>query len=335
MKHTVSLILMLVYLGLFSTANWGQEIRGLSFVGSSYEVKKEHLKPIKKSAANWVALMPYAYMKSATSPKVSYDLSWQWQGETKKGIEQTVPFFEKEGISIMLKPQIWIRGGVFTGRIAFKSKEEWKEFQESYRQFILHFAQVAENSKIPMFCIGTELQSVVAYDPDYWVGLIAEIRALYKGKLTYAENWDQYDKVPFWGQLDYIGIDAYFPLKTSSPSLDVLTKLWKPHVNRLKDFSVEQNRKIVFTEMGYRSINQPTSRPWDYSLRDQPYNGQTQADALEALFLSFQNKTWWVGGFIWKWFPDHLNSGGVLDTTFSPQNKPAERVIGRYFTNWQ
>ena len=34
-------------------------------------------------------------------------------------------------------------------------------------------------------------------------------------------------------------------------------------------------------------------------------------------------------------FPDYPNSGGTLDTTFSPQNMPAERIIGRYFTNWQ
>ncbi len=87
--------------------------------------------------------------------------------------------------------------------------------------------------------------------------------------------------------------------------------------------------------MGYRSIDQPTTKPWDYSLREQAFNGQTQADPLEALFVSFQNKPWWAGGFIWKWFPDHLNSGGTSDTTFSPQNKPAEAVIGRYFTNWQ
>lgn len=291
--------------------------------------------PIKKSAANWIALMPYGYMKSAKSPIVSFNLSWQWQGETKKGIEQALPFFEKEGIAVMLKPQIWISGGVFTGKISFKSSKEWDQFKESYRTFILHFAQVAADSKIPMFCIGTEMQSVVAHDSEYWVELIHEIRQFYKGKLTYAENWDQYQNVPFWRALDYIGIDAYFPLKTSNPTAAVLTELWKPYVERLKLFSEDQGQKILFTEMGYRSINQPTSKPWDYRLKDQPFNGQTQADALEALFKNFQNNSWWAGGFIWKWFPDHLNSGGVFDTTFSPQNKPAEEVIKFYFTKWE
>ena len=90
---------------------WSQEIRGLSFVGTRDRVSKENLIPVKKSAANWVALMPYGYMKSAQTPMLSYNVSWQWQGETKNGIEQAVPFFQREGISVMLKPHIWIKGG--------------------------------------------------------------------------------------------------------------------------------------------------------------------------------------------------------------------------------
>ena len=329
------LFFLLIGLIFYPSQNWSQEIRGLSFVGTRDRVNKQHLIPIKKSAANWVALMPYGYMKSAQTPMVSFNVSWQWQGETKNGIEQAVPFFEREGISVMLKPHIWIKGGVFTGTISFESPEEWDQFQESYRKFILHFAQVAEETKIPMLCIGTELQSVVANSPAYWKQLIYEIKQVYSGKLTYAENWDQFQNVPFWDQLDYVGIDAYFPLKTSSPTVAVLTELWKPYVDNLKAFSEKYNRKIVFTEMGYRSIDQPTSKPWDYSLREQAFNVQTQADALEALFVSFENKSWWAGGFIWKWFPDYANSAGTSDTTFSAQNKPAETVISHYFTNWQ
>ena len=90
--------------------NWSQEIRGLSFVGTLDRVSKEHLIPIKKSAANWVALMPYGYMKSAWTPLVSFNVLWQWRGETKNEIEQAVPFFGREGISVMLKPHIWIKG---------------------------------------------------------------------------------------------------------------------------------------------------------------------------------------------------------------------------------
>jgi hypothetical protein len=35
--------------------------------------------------------------------------------------------------------------------------------------------------------------------PKYWQELILEIRKVYKGKLTYAANWDEFKRVPFWG----------------------------------------------------------------------------------------------------------------------------------------
>ena len=88
-----------------------------------------------------------------------------------------------------------------------------------------------------MLCIGNELQSVVANNPGYWRQLIHEIKQVYTGKLTYAENWDQFQNVPFWDQIDYVGVDAYFPLKTSNPTVAVLTALWKPYIKSLKGFS--------------------------------------------------------------------------------------------------
>lgn len=111
----------------------------------------------------------------------------------------------------MLKPQIWISRGVYTGKINPTSQHSWKVFKASYRKFILHFAQVAEQHDIPLYCIGTELPSVVKREEEFWRELILELRAIYKGELVYAENWDQYQAVPFWDALDYIGINAYFP----------------------------------------------------------------------------------------------------------------------------
>ncbi len=309
-----------------------QEMKGLSFVGTRHHVNQDQIFEVQKTAANWVALMPFGYMRSIDNPSVFFNMDWQWRGETKAGVEDTAKLFLNEGISVMLKPQIWIKNGEFTGTITFQTKTDWNLFLASYKKFILHFAQLAETLNLPLLCIGTELQTIVEYSPNYWHELIKEIRLIYKGKLTYAENWDQYHNVPFWNDLDYIGIDAYFPLKTTEPSVNTLIDLWQPYVNTLELYSKTQKRPIIFTEMGYRSVNQPTIRPWDYSNRDLPYNGQSQADALEALFLSFADKPWWKGGFIWKWFPNHQNTGGVSNSGFTPQNKPAQKVIQRYFT---
>ena len=67
------LFFLLIGLIFYPSQNWSQEIRGLSFVGTRDRVNKQHLIPIKKSAANWVALMPYGNMKSARIPLVSFN----------------------------------------------------------------------------------------------------------------------------------------------------------------------------------------------------------------------------------------------------------------------
>jgi hypothetical protein len=47
--------------------------------------------------------------------------------------------------------------------------------------------------------------------------------------LTYAANWDKYDQVSFWDELDFIGIQAYFPLTDqTNPSAEEIKKGWNP-----------------------------------------------------------------------------------------------------------
>ena len=46
-----------------------------------------------------------------------------------------------------------------------------------------------------------------------------------------------------------------------------------------------------------------------------------------TLFDTFWKEEWFAGGFIWKWFHDHEQSGGGDNSRFTPQNKPAETVI--------
>lgn len=44
--------------------------------------------------------------------------------------------------------------------------------------------------------------------------LIRQIRRVYHGPLTYAANWSgEYKQIRFWDALDYVGIQAYFPLR--------------------------------------------------------------------------------------------------------------------------
>ena len=67
---------------------------------------------------------------------------------------------------------------------------------------MLTYAAAAEEGNAELLCIGTELEEFVKKRPQYWRKLIQEIRGVYKGKLTYAANWDEYQQVPFWDAVD-------------------------------------------------------------------------------------------------------------------------------------
>jgi hypothetical protein len=51
-----------------------------------------------------------------------------------------------------------------------------------------------------------------------WRRVIAAVRGVTSARLTYAANFDAYQRVAFWDALDAIGIQAYFPLTDKATS---------------------------------------------------------------------------------------------------------------------
>ena len=98
----------------------------------------------------------------------------------------------------------------------------------NYTKFITHYAKIARDEDVEFFCIGTELTFAVTRT-DMWKNkVIPEVRNAYKGRIIYAANWDEYMKVGFWEDLDYAGIDAYFPLADKgTPKYEELKQGWR------------------------------------------------------------------------------------------------------------
>lgn len=305
---------------------------GVSFVASRDSITQKHVDPIVHLNANYASVMPFGFIRDLEHPEVVFDSKRQWFGETREGVKQYIETLKKQRIKIMLKPQIWVWRGEFTGLIKMKSEDEWKQLEDTYSNFILTYAQVAQNTHAEVFCIGTELESFVVNRPDFWKDLIFKLRTVYKGKLTYAANWNEYTKVPFWDQLDYIGIDAYFPLSDKqTPSVQDCKDGWMLHKTEIKTYSEKFNKPIVFTEFGYRSVDYTAKAPWESDMELGEVNLEAQLNATHALFDEFWNESWFAGGFIWKWFHNDEKSGGQNDNQFTPQNKPVEEIIRKYY----
>ena len=328
MNRLITLILCFLLLGCAATLYKPEKVNGVSFVASPNKVDSSHVKPVVSVNANYAAIMPFGFIKNLEHPEIIHNTDRQWFGETRAGANQYISELRKEGIQVMIKPQIWVWRGEFTGKIMMSSEEDWKALEDSYSSFILEYADLAQKTNAEIFCIGTELELFVKYRPDYWSSLIQKIKSIYDGKLTYAANWDEYRRTPFWDQLDFIGIDAYFPVSDlKTPSFEDCLKGWEKHKVNIQNLSDTLGKKILFTEYGYRSVDYSGKRPWVSDRKMDQVNLEAQVNTTKALYETFWNEDWFAGGFIWKWFIDHQNVGGEANFMFTPQNKPVEELI--------
>lgn len=310
------------------------KINGVNFVAPSKEMPSEHFNSLKKINAKWIALNPFAFAEPG-NPHLKYDLSWQWWGETTHGVTKMVVYAKEQGYKVLIKPHIWVKNHGWAGDFELSNEDDWKKWEEDYESYILNFARVAQQYKVEMLCIGTEMKKSVHMRPGFWLRLIRNVRSLYKGKLIYAANWDNYQNIPFWGQLDYIGIDAYFPLSDkNTPGVSGLIEAWNPYINKLRSLHDKYDIPIIFTEYGYRSIDKTAWEQW--TLKDDwRYNGkanhEAQINSYKAIYLAFWKQPWFAGGFIWKWYDNYSTSGGLSNTDYTPQNKPVEKLIREWY----
>lgn len=305
--------------------------------------------------ADWVAVVPYAFIRRETG-EVVFDRDGQFWGERREGVEIQVEQARAHGMRVMLKPHVWLRGGSnWAGDYLPASEAEWRRWEEGYRAYVLGAARVAEELDVGMFCVGTELKRLVEARPDFFRRLIADVREIYDGPVTYAANWDAYRSTPFWDQLDYIGIDAYFPL-SSDPDATVaeLVEAWEPVVEEVRGFARALGRPVLFTEYGYRSVEGAAGEQWLLPSERRTHPSRIdqgiQARAYEALYRAWWDEPWFAGGFLWEWHlaegdqgwerergGDSPSSGDSDDRAapravgFTPEGKPAEAVVRRWY----
>jgi hypothetical protein len=308
-------------------------LNGLTMVAPPKPFKTDPMLPVKTVGAEWIAVVPYAYTMIGR-PEVRYgETNWQWWGETREGARKTILLAHEAGLKVMLKPQVYIPQG-WPGMLDFQTDSDWAKWEAGYERYLLDMAQVAADTKAELLCFATEFNLAAKKRTFFWRQLIDKIRKIYPGPITYSSNWDDYANIPFWDQLDYIGLSAYFPLiNANTPAIDSLKTAWEPYKSQLKAFSKVQNKPILFTEYGYLSVDNCGWRTWEMEqgVQERNINQQAQANCYDALFLTFAPEPWWAGGFLWKWFPEGQGHEGYPERDYTPQGKMAEQVLKKHY----
>ncbi len=293
----------------------------------------ESLAKLVDTGAEWISLLATWYQDTVTSTTIAPHPD---KTPTDADVIHAIQTAHNLGLKVMLKPHLdllndpthW-RGQIGEG---FTTAAEWDAWFASYQAFINHYAQIAAENGVEQFSIGTELDGT-AVEELRWRELITGtngIRWLYGGPLVYAANHTYTNTVMFWDALDYIGIDAYYALATTSTATLEDFKLgWTKPISFLKGLAEEWNKPILFTEIGYRSIDGAGMAPWDYGAA-QPLDMQEQADLYQAFFETVYQEPWFAGVFLWSWDTNPMQ-GGICDRDYTPLDKPAEIVLRHFF----
>lgn len=284
--------------------------------------------------ANWIAVVPYGFTRLGT-PAVHYgDHPGKWWGESREGVRESIQVAHAAGLKVMLKPQVYVPGS-WPGGLDFATPADWEKWETDYEKYILPMALIAQETQAELFCVGTEFSISTTKRADFWHNLIRKVKNIYTGKLTYCATWSDYNNTPFWADVDYIGISAYFPLiQSATPAVTDLQKAWMPVRDSMRSYSAREKKPILFTEFGYLSVDSCGWQTWmlERGVEQRNINEQAQANCLEALFSTFQPEPWWAGGFLWKWFPNMEGHEGYPERDYTPQGKIGERMLRKWYT---
>ena len=276
-----------------SCQTWGQEW-GTDGFG-------RELDELATLGVNWVAIHPYARIREDGGVQ-------SWHLDDANGPEWLVrPIHEAHarGFSILIKPHLAYWGSPFSwrGEIAFAETSQRERFFQDYANWILRLAELT--TAADAFVVGTELDRML--DETRWRQLIEDVRECTAARLTYAANWTDYQRVPFWDALDAIGVQAYFPLteREEAPSEAELLASWQRVLAPMRELAEQTGKPIVFTELGYDQSVYAAKEPWRGGHRG---TVDEQGRALQmqcyqvALQVLHQEQEWVRGAFLWKWF---------------------------------
>ncbi len=311
--------------------------RGMSVFGWGSSNTSNAIDSLIKTNIEWVAVIPFIDQEDETSKTVRRPVgkNSNWLARDSVFIKSIADMHTK-GLHVQLKPHLWTFEG-WRANLTLNSDEEWDTWFNSYENYMLYYARLAEHTGVELFCIGTELKTSIKKQPQRWKSFIKKVKGIYSGKITYAANWhDEYEYIDFWAELDFIGIQAYFPLtKSKNPDLETIEKGWARHIKKLEQLHQKYNKPILFTEVGYRSDVSSTIKPWEwgstFGVLYKKKSDKTQQLAFEALFKQLWAKDWFAGVYIWQWDHRSTKEGSAKNLDFSPRFKPAENVIAEWF----
>lgn len=324
------------------------------------EFAKQQPELMKEMGVNWTTLNMNICQERLFSTKLFLDF------EFSSGEAELIEMTEKlhaNGVHVILKPCLTCLDGAAMGSVSFPAKcnlsqiqgvetDYWADWFKSYTQSLKYCAELAEKAGVESLMIGAELFGTEEED-EKWLEVIKTVREVYSGPISYEFTPDSawMHKLNWVNELDYISYSYYPPAAAPNmkpfdtyntdsrnmpdKSVEEMVEYMQPAKERLSQLCQRfSNMPIMFTEIGTRSCHGSIMLPYNF-LWDSYYDGEEQANYMEAVFQTFSDNPYWMGLLWWKWDETqnrpHYKADPNGDMGFTIQGKPAEAVMRRWF----
>jgi len=227
------------------------------------------------------------------------------------------------GMDAVLKLHVWVPSA-WAGNIDPDGSATRASWFADYTHLAVHLAQLAQQEHVKAFVIANELRTL--QDDPHWPALILAVRQHYTGKILYAaDSVEQAERFQYWSLLDAVGTNLYPALPENQEERRQRMQEW---AQRVADLSRRTHKPVWVTEVGIRSARGSLEKPWESPEERQ---AQTDLDLQQHILAEWLQVLGAVKPSIrvvaiWCWYTDP-DAGGLTDTDFTIQNKPAQQLL--------
>jgi hypothetical protein len=300
--------------------------------GTTYSAQL--LDELVRLGANSVSITPFGRIWSLQSTTIRPDFELPY-AENRAAVARMIAQAKARGLRVLLIPHLWVETSGWRGEIDPGSPEGWQAYRTAYRRFVLDWAKDAQRFGADAFSIGVECKSWSGRFGDAWSELIAAVRAVYSGPLTYSANWDEVEGVLFWDQLDWIGVNAFYPLATRSGASDAeYAQGAQRALDGLSAYARLVGKPVLLVEVGYTSRPDAAVQPWLWpdDMHGVAPDEHEQARALAAIVGAAARDPRILGLFVWRYYANIDDVSQEAPWGFSPHAKLAEPLLERMFS---
>jgi hypothetical protein len=312
------------------------KLEGVPFRGVAMQIQrtdwidryKKSIDEIVELGADTFLCIVDARQENGSSARIYLDMRMT---PTPEQLSEILKYAKEKKLRVILMPIVLLdspRGDEWRGKINPGDGASWAEWFESYRAMATHYAWVAQLAGVDIFVVGSELVSTES-KAEEWAQTIKAIRTNFKGLLTYSSNWDHYSNIPFWDDLDVIGMNSYWKLgEDRNVKVEEIVKNWQEIQKELREFTQKKNKPLLFTEVGWCSLENAASEPWDYTRTDKAADADLQKRLWDGFFRAWHGDPMLAGFTIWAWSP---NDGGPdAEKDYSLKGKPAYALVKKW-----